>query len=130
LLAQIGPLATRLSQHCRRASISRNTAQGARNVVGGVFAKLNQGSDIELNELSTLLSALNRIKARLPKVLNSDLRETLASELDSAEKLLAERNTTPSTTLLKLEQITELVVKTVKNRAQADRLLGELQKLR
>ena len=60
LLVQLGPLAAKITQRCRSASVARNTAQIVRNIIAATAARLKERRSFDRAELSRLKSAVQR----------------------------------------------------------------------
>lgn len=129
LLAQIGPLAARITQKCRQSSISRNSEQGLLNLIGEVKSRLNEKRALEQLEVTRLKASVLRARSRLKVILDSELRASLAEQLDQLEALISERNSAGGESVVAVDQVLVLIGRIVTNRTQARKVQEELRRL-
>src|SRR5215472_1548290 len=68
LLVQLGPVAAKITQICRTASVSRNAEQSVRIVIAEVSTRLKQRRSFDRAELSRLKSSLLRARAKANRI--------------------------------------------------------------
>ncbi len=129
LLVQLGPVAARITQRCRSASISRNATQIVQNVIADAEDRLKQKRPFDRAELSRLKSSVIRAGAKAMRIENEKLRKRLTVKLTKIETTLAERAPKRGASVVAFDEASSLVSKFVTNREQARALLAALRKL-
>ena len=129
LLVQLGPLAGKIAGRCRTASVSRNAAQIAQNVIDEIEARLKQKRAFDRAELSRLKSSVLRAGATAKRIEDAKLAKRLSTKLERLRKELAQRTPKKGASAVALDQAALLVSKYVTNRDQARKLMEELRRL-
>jgi len=129
LLVQLGPVAAKITQRCRSASVSRNNGQVARNVVAEVEKRLKQKRAFDHAELSRFRSAILRALSKLKRISDNKDRQRLERKLERLRAALAKRAPKRGASVVAIDEAASLVSKLVTNRAQAAKLLDALRKL-
>jgi len=81
LLVQLGPLAAKITQRCRSASVARNAAQIVRNVVATTAARLKERRSFDRAELSRLKSAVQSARAKTKRIEDAATRQEFENML-------------------------------------------------
>jgi molecular chaperone HtpG len=129
LLVQLGPLAGKITQRCRSASVSRNCEQVARNVITETTSRLKQKRPFDRAELSRLKSAVLRARSKAKRVSEAALRSELESNLDKLKAKLTKVSPKRGASAIAVDEAVRLVSKLVTNRAQAETLAAALRRL-
>ncbi len=129
LLVQLGPVAAKITQRCRSASVSRNAAQIARNVIAEVEARLKAKVRFDRAELSRFRGALLRAQAKLKRVADANLRQRLERKLERLRATLAKASPKRGAAVVALDEASSLISKVVTNHEQARKLVEELRRL-
>ncbi len=123
LLVQLGPLAGKITQRCRSASVSRNSEQVVRNVITETSTRLKQKRPFDRAELSRFKSAVLRARTKTKHVATAALRTQLESSLDKLKVKLTKVSPKRGAAAVALNEVTNLVAKHVTNPAQRAKLL-------
>ena len=129
LLVQLGPVAARIAQRCRSASVSRNTAQIIRNVIEEAQTRLRDKRAFDRAELSRLKSAVLRAQAKAKGVADMKLRQSLLAKLGRVAAALAEASPKKGASVVALDEATSLISRLITNREQAGKLIDHLRRL-
>ena len=86
VLVQIGPVAAKISQRCRQASISRTTLQTVENLIGQIEDRLKQKSRTDRAELSRLKATLARATAKANRIDGEQDRKRSVARLFKLKK--------------------------------------------
>ncbi len=129
LLVQLGPVAAKIAQRCRSASVARNNVQIVQNVIDEVGSRIKQKRSFDRAELSRLKSALLRAGTKAKGITEKNLRQRLEAKLDRLKKALAKVSPKRGASVVALDEAASLVSKLVTNREQAQKLIEELRKL-
>jgi hypothetical protein len=130
VLVQIGPVAAKISQRCRLASVSRTTLQVVENLIRQIEDRLKQRKPrIERAELSKLKAAAVRSTAKAGKIENEQNRKRSLARLVKVQKKLSSLTPRRGPATVAVSEITSLVTKFVTNRSQAERLITEIRRL-
>ncbi len=129
LLAQVGPLASRLTQICRTISVSRNAAQIVQNMVDDIESRLKAPRRIDRAELSRMKAALGRARGKFIAIGDEKLRARLSAKVGRLEQQLAAVKPSRGPAVVAVEEALALVSKLVTNRTQARKLIEALQRL-
>lgn len=129
LLVQLGPLAAKITQRCRSASVARNTAQIVRNIIATTAARLKERRSFDRAELSRLKSAVQSAGAKTKRVEDVVTRRELEHTLARLAKRLTKITPKRGAAAVALDEATALVSKLITNRAQAQKLIKRLHRL-
>jgi hypothetical protein len=129
LLVQLGPLATKITQRCRSASVARNAAQIVRNVIAASAARLKERRSFDRAELSRLKSAVHGADTKTKRIDDAATRRELEGALARLAKRLKKITPKRGAAAVALDEATGLVSKLVTNREQAQKLIERLRKL-
>jgi hypothetical protein len=129
LLVQLGPLAARITQRCRSASVSRNAAQIVQNVIAEVGDRLRQRRSFDRAELSRLKAAVLRAQSKAKGIADGKARQLLQKKLERLKKALAKINPKRGASVIAFDEAASLVSKFVTNREQAQKLIDELRRI-
>lgn len=129
LLVQLGPVAIRVSQRCRSASVSRNAEQVVLNAAAEVEGRLKQRRAVDRAELSRLKSIVVRALAKLKRVESEKRRNELEQRLIRLQTRLRKLTPKRGSSVIALDELNSLVPKFVTNRAQAEKLLEAVRKV-
>lgn len=129
LLVQLGPLAAKITQRCRTASVSRNAAQIVRNIVAGTTARLKERSSFDRAELSRLKSSVQSAGIKAKRIEDEATRRQLEKALARLAKKLTEITPKRGASAVAVDEATALVSRLVTNREQARKLIERLRKL-
>jgi hypothetical protein len=129
LLAQLGPVAEKITQRCRSASISRNAVQMVLSVIREVDGRIKQRRPFDRAELSRLKSLVMRAQTKLKRVDDSKLRKRLGSKVDRLQATLAKSQSKRGASVVALDEAATLISRFISNREQARRLVEELRRL-
>jgi len=129
LLMQLGTVASKITQRCRTASVSRNAAQIVQNVIAEAEERLNQKRPFDKAELSRLKSSVLRAGSKAKRIDCVKLRKRLTAKLAKIETALAARTPKRGASVVAFDEARALVTKFVTNRDQAQRLMEALRKL-
>jgi molecular chaperone HtpG len=129
LLVQLGPVAARITQQCRSASLSRNATQSVRSVIAEVGARLKQKQSFDRAELSRLKSAVLRARTKAKKITQPELRDQLEKRLDRYKAALAKANPKRGAAVVAFDEAESLVSRVITNREQANKLIEALRRL-
>jgi molecular chaperone HtpG len=129
LLVQLGPVAARITQRCRSASVSRNAIQIIRNVISDVQTRLKEKRSFDRAELSRLRSAVLRAHAKAKGIADGKMRQQLQAKLDRLKAALAKATPKRGASVVALDEAASLVSKLVTNREQRQKLIEELRRL-
>jgi molecular chaperone HtpG len=130
VLVQIGPVAAKISQRCRQASISRTALQIVENLIRQIEDRLKQKKPrIERAELSKLKAAAVRATAKAGKIENEQDRKRSFAKLAKVQKRLSSLTPRRGPATVAVSEITSLVAKFVTNRVQAEKLIAEIRRL-
>ncbi len=125
VLVQIGPVAAKLSQRCRQASISRTTLQTVDNLIRLIEERLKQKTRIERADLSRLKAAGARAESKAQRIEAKAERERALSRLSKIQKKLSKLTPRRGPATVALSEVSSLISKWVTNRAQAEKLVAE-----
>jgi Histidine kinase-, DNA gyrase B-, and HSP90-like ATPase len=129
MLVQIGPIAAKISQRCRQASISRTVFQTVANVIRQIEDRLKQKSRIDRAELSKLKAAAARATAKASRIEDEQDRPRCLARLLKIKKKLSKVTPRRGPATVAVSEVATLVSKFVTNRAQAAKLVAEIRKL-
>jgi molecular chaperone HtpG len=129
LLVQLGPVAAKITQQCRSASVSRNAEQIARNVIAEVQDRLKQRRSFDRADLSRMKSAVLRARTNVKRIAAEKMRKELETKLDRLKAGLAKVSPKRGASVVALDDAASLVSKLVTNREQARKLIEELRRL-
>lgn len=129
LLVQLGPLAAKITQRCRSASVERNTAQIVRNVISSTKERLKERRSFDRAELSRLKSAVQSASTKAKRIEDEVARQGLEKALTRLSKKLTKITPKRGASAVALDEATALVSKLVTNREQAQKLIERLRKL-
>ncbi len=129
LLVQLGPVAAKITQRCRSASVSRNATQIVQNVIAEAEDRLKQKRPFDRAELSRLKSAVVRAEAKAKRIEEEKLRKRLTTKLTKIGVALADRTPKRGASVVAFDEASSLVSKFVTNREQARKLLEALRRL-
>jgi molecular chaperone HtpG len=129
LLVQLGPVAAKITQHCRSASVSRNAEQVVRNVIAEVQARLKQRRSFDRAELSRLKSSIIRANTKAKRIAAEKVRAHLEARLSRLKASLDKASPKKGSSVVALDEAASLVSKVVTNRAQAQKLIDALRRL-
>jgi hypothetical protein len=129
LLVQLGPLAAKITQRCRSASVARNATQIVRNVIAATTARLKERRSFDRAELSRLKSAVQSAGTKIKRIEDATTRRELENTLARLAKRLTKITPKRGAPAVALDEATALVSKLVTNREQAQRLIERLRKL-
>jgi Histidine kinase-, DNA gyrase B-, and HSP90-like ATPase len=129
LLVQLGPLAGKITQRCRFASMSRNSEQVVKNVITETSARLKQKRPFDRAELSRFKSAVLRARTKTKRVALAVLRTELESSLDKLRAKLTKVSPKRGASAVALDEVATLIAKHVTNPAQRAKLIESLRKL-
>lgn len=129
LLVQLGPVAARITQHCRLASVSRNAAQGVKNVIEEVSARLKQKRSFDRAELSRLKSAVLRARTKTKRIADAKAKVYFENKLDRLKSSLAKVTPKRGASVVAFDEASTLVSRLITNREQAEKLIQELRRL-
>jgi molecular chaperone HtpG len=129
VLVQIGPIAAKISQRCRQASISRTTLQSVDNLIHQIEERLKLKSRIDRAELSKLKAAGVRATAKAHRIEDEQGRKRSLSRLAKLQKKLSNLTPRRGPATVAVSEIASLVAKLVTNRAQAEKLITEIRRL-
>jgi molecular chaperone HtpG len=129
LLVQLGPLAAKITQRCRSASVARNAAQIVRNVIAATTARLKERRSFDRAELSRLKSAVQSATVKARRIEDEATRRDLERALTRLAKKLTKITPKRGASAVALDEATALVSKLVTNREQAQKLIQRLRKL-
>jgi molecular chaperone HtpG len=129
LLVQLGPVAARISQRCRSASVSRNAEQTVKNAIAEVQVRLKQKKGIDRAEVSRLKALVLRAKSKATRVDPASRAQQLQLSLNKLSKKLTAMSGKRRALLVSLEETESLVTKYVTNRTQAAKLVEILRRL-
>jgi molecular chaperone HtpG len=128
-LVQIGPVAAKISQRCRQASVSRTALQVVENLIRQIEDRLKRKPRIERAELSKLKAATVRATAKAGKIEEEQDRKRALARLTRAQKKLSIITPRRGPVTVAVSEIASLVSRFVTNRAQAEKLLAEIRRL-
>lgn len=129
LLVQLGPVAAKITQRCRSASVSRNATQIVQNVIAEAEDRLKQKRPFDRAELSRLKSAVVRAEPKAKRIEDEKLRKRLMAKLTKIAASLTDRTPKRGASVVAFDEASSLVSKFVTNREQARALLEALRKL-
>ena len=129
ILVQLGPVATKITQYCRKASIARNAEQACESAIADAAARLRHSKSLDRAEISRMRAAFERAEAKLPKVRGESRRVELARNFKRLHQKLQKLRPKRRASVVALDQATTLISRVVTNRELARRLLAELSKL-
>ena len=129
LLVQLGPVAAKITQRCRSASISRNASQATANVISEVEKRIKEKRAFDPAELSRHKSALIRAEAKTKRIADVTARQQIGRKLERLKAALDKLVPKRGASVVALDEAATLVAKHVSNREQARRLLEELRRL-
>jgi molecular chaperone HtpG len=129
VLVQIGPVAAKISQRCRQASISRTTHQVVENLIVLIEDRLKQKSRIDRAELSRLKAAAGRAITKANLIEDEEDRKGATSRLMRIQKRLSKITPRRGPATVAVSEVATLVSKLVTNRAQAEKLIAEIRRL-
>jgi molecular chaperone HtpG len=129
LLVQLGPLAAKITQRCRSASVARNAAQIVRNVIAATTARLKERRSFDRAELSRLKSAVHSAATKTKRIEDTATRRELENTLGRLAKRLTKITPKRGASVVAIEEATTLVSKLVTNREQAKMLIERLRRL-
>jgi molecular chaperone HtpG len=129
LLVQLGPLAAKITQRCRSASVARNAGQIVRNVIAATTARLKERRSFDRAELSRHKSAVQSASAKTKRIEDEATRRVLEMSLARLAKKLTKITPKRGASAVALDEATALVSKLVTNREQAQKLIERLRKL-
>lgn len=129
LLVQLGPLAAKITQRCRSASVARNAAQIVRNIIAATTVRLKARRSFDRAELSRLKSAVHSAGTKTKRIEDAATRRELESALARLAKRLTKITPKRGASAVALDEATGLVSRLVTNREQAQKLIDRLRKL-
>jgi hypothetical protein len=129
LLVQLGPLAAKITQRCRSASVARNAEQIVRNVIAITTARLKERRSFDRAELSRLKSATQRAATKAKRIQHTTTRREIEKTLGRLAKRLTKITPKRGASAVALDEATALVSKLITNRDQAQTLIERLRKL-
>ena len=129
LLVQLGPLAARIAQRCRSASVSRNAAQIVQNVITEVEGRLKQRRSFDRAEVSRLKSAVLRAQSKAKGIADDKVRQTFQKKLERLLGALAKVSAKRGASVVALDEAASLVSRLVTNRDQAQKLIEKLRRI-
>jgi molecular chaperone HtpG len=129
LLAQVGPIAARLSQVCRTTSVSRNAALIVQNSIADIEGRLAARRRVDRAELSRMRAALSRARTKFKAIVDEKLRARLAVKVGRLEEKLSSLKPSRGPAVVAVEEALALINKLVTNRGQARKLSDALQRL-
>lgn len=130
VLVQIGPVATKISQRCRLASLSRTALQVVDNLIQQIEDRLKQKRPrIERAELSRLKAAAVRATAKASKIEDEDDRKKSLARLAKVQKKLSGLTPRRGPATVAVSEVASLIAKFVTSREQREKLVAALGKL-
>jgi len=129
VLVQIGPVAAKISQRCRQASVSRTALQVVENLIRQIEDRLKKKPRIERAELSRLKAATVRATAKAGKIEDEQDHKRSLARLAKVQKKLSSLTPRRGPATVAVSEIASLVAKFVTNRAQAEKLIAEIRRL-
>lgn len=129
LLVQLGPLAAKITQRCRSASVARNAEQIVRNVIAATTGRLKERRSFDRAELSRLKSTIHNAGIKAKRIEDPVIREELERTLSRLTKRLRIVSPKRGASAIALDEATSLVSKVITNREQAGKLIERLRKL-
>jgi hypothetical protein len=129
LLVQLGPVAAKITQICRTASVSRNAEQNVRNVIAEISTRLKQRRSFDRAELSRLKSSLLRARATANRIVAEHVRRELEKKLQRLTVSLARFRPKKGASVVAVDEAASLISKIITNRAQAQDLIEALRRL-
>jgi molecular chaperone HtpG len=129
LLVQLGPLAAKITQRCRSASVARNTTQIVRNVIAATTARLKERRSFDRAELSRLKSSVQSAGSKTKRIEEVATRRELENTLARLARKLTKITPKRGAAAVALDEAMALVSKLITNRQQAEKLIERLRKL-
>ena len=129
LLVQLGPLAAKITQRCRTASVARNAVQIVRNIIAATAARLKERRSFDRAELSRLKSSVQSAATKAKRIEDAVTRQELEKQLARLAKKLTKVTPKRGASAVAIDEATALVTKVVTNREQARKLIERLRKL-
>jgi len=128
-LVQLGPIATKIMQRCRSASISRNAEQSVRNLIDDITGRLRLKHSFDRGELSRLRLSIQTARQRLKRIGSEQTRHALEKKLDRISGSLDAFRPKRGKPVVALDSVSRVVSKMVTNRDQARKIIAALQRL-
>jgi molecular chaperone HtpG len=130
VLVQIGPVAAKISQRCRQASVSRTALQVVDNFVRQIEDRLKQKRPrIERAELSRLKSAAVRATAKAGKIEDDQDRKKSLARLVKVQKRLSGLTPRRGPATIAVSEVASLIAKFVTSHEQREKLVAAIGKL-
>ncbi|WP_316197818.1 ATP-binding protein [Bradyrhizobium sp. SZCCHNS2002] len=130
VLVQIGPVAAKISQRCRQASVSRTALQVVDNLIRQIEDRLKQKKPrIERAELSRLKAAAVRATAKAGKIEDEQDRKKSLARLAKMQKKLSGLTPRRGPATVALSEVASLIAKFVTSREQREKLVAAIGKL-
>ncbi|RXG84829.1 ATP-binding protein [Bradyrhizobium zhanjiangense] len=130
VLVQVGPVAAKISQRCRQASISRTALQVVENLTRHIEDRLKQQKPrIERAELSKLKAAAVRATAKAGKIEDEQDRKRSLTRLAKVQKKLSALTPRRGPATVAVSEVATLIAKFVTNREQREKLVMEIKRL-
>jgi len=130
VLVQIGPVAAKISQRCRQASVSRTASQVVDNLIRQIEDRLKQKKPrIERAELSRLKAAAVRATAKAGKIEDEQDRRKSLARLSKMQKKLSGLTPRRGPATVALSEVASLIAKFVTSREQREKLVTAIGKL-
>ncbi|QQN65279.1 ATP-binding protein [Bradyrhizobium diazoefficiens] len=130
MLVQIGPVAAKISQRCRQASLSRTALQVVENLIHQIEDRLKQKKPrIERAELSRLKAAAVRAEAKAEKIEDETDRKKSLARLAKAQKKLSALTPRRGPATVAVSEVASLIAKFVTSREQREKLVAAIGKL-
>jgi len=130
VLVQIGPVAAKISQRCRNASVSRTALQVVDNLIRQIEDRLKQKKPrIERAELSRLKAAAVRATAKAGKIEDEQDRKKSLARLAKVQKKLSSLTPRRGPATVAVSEVASLIAKFVTSREQREKLVAAIGKL-
>src|SRR5262249_55232216 len=129
LMVQLGPLATKISQYCRKASVARNAELSCETGISEVRARLKLSKSIDRAELSRMKSTLDRVESKVSKVASEARRAELGRIIKRLRLQLHNIRPKRGAAVGAIGEAAALIARIVTNREQAKRLISGLTKI-
>jgi hypothetical protein len=129
VLVQVGPVAARISQRCREASVARTTLQTVENLIAEIDDRLKQKTKLDRGELSRLKAAAARAETKAQRLEDKASRDRALLRLARIRKRLTKITPRRGPATVAISEVANLISKLVTNRAQADKLVSAVRKL-
>lgn len=129
LLVQLGPLAAKITQRCRSASVARNAVQIVRNIIDATMTRLDERRSFDRAELSRVKSAVQAAGVRAKRIEDEATRRGMEKVLTRLANKLTKITPKRGASAVALDEAAALVSKLVTNREQARELIQRLRQL-